>query len=62
LFGPPRFTAASTNVPARRLERFSDGWDQHLETVVDIRSITMAEALEEIEAFKTTARCAERGV
>jgi hypothetical protein len=42
-------------VPADRLDEFFDGWDQHAETIVDIRPMTLSAALAEIEEFKQMA-------
>lgn len=42
-------------VPARQLDSFFDGWEEHATTVVDIRPLTMADALAEIRAFRIAA-------
>jgi hypothetical protein len=42
-------------VPAPKLNRFFEGWGQHATIVVDVRPLTVAEALEELRAFRSAA-------
>jgi hypothetical protein len=42
-------------VPGERVDAFFDAWDQHWETVIDIRPLTVAEALSEMQAFREAA-------
>jgi hypothetical protein len=42
-------------VPSRKLDRFFDGWGEHATVVVDVRPLTVAEALEELRAFRDAA-------
>ena len=42
-------------VPARKLNMFFAGWGQHATIVVDVRPLTVAEALEELRAFRSAA-------
>ena len=42
-------------VPASKLDAFFYGWGDYAETVIDIRPMTTAEALEELRAFQTAA-------
>lgn len=39
-------------VPGRQLEEFFGGWGEHAETVIDVRPMTTAEALTELQAFR----------
>lgn len=39
-------------VPGRKLDAFFAGWDQVAETVIDVRPLTVAEALAELTAFR----------
>lgn len=48
-------------VPAADLDRFFDGWDQHAETVVDIRPLMAAEAIDELRSFRLKAEGAGDG-
>jgi hypothetical protein len=45
-------------VPAPKLNRFFEGWGVHATIVVDVRPLTMAEALEELRAFRIAAESA----
>jgi len=38
-------------VPAAKLDEFFNGWREHATVVVDVRPLTVAEALEELRAF-----------
>ena len=42
-------------VPGAKLDRFFDRWDEHAETVTDIRPMTFADAIAEIDRFKADA-------
>ena len=42
-------------VPGSQVDLFFEGWGEHGETLIDIRPMTMAEALAELEAFRSTA-------
>ena len=42
-------------VPGEKLDAFFAEWDQHGETVIDIRPMTIAAALDEIADFRLSA-------
>ena len=42
-------------VPSRKLDEFFRGWGEHATILVDVRPLTVAEALEELRAFRSTA-------
>ena len=42
-------------VPSDRLDEFFERWGEHAETVVDIRPISIADAIKEMENFRTRA-------
>jgi hypothetical protein len=42
-------------VPGDRLDVFFDNWDEHAETVVDIRPLSLATALADLEQFRQAA-------
>ena len=48
-------------VPSRKLDRFFDGWGEHGTIVVDVRPLTVAEALEELRAFRSAVESTQAG-
>jgi hypothetical protein len=55
-FAPPTPIHRNVHyVPAARLDSFFDDWDEHVETIVDIRPLTVTAAFEEIRAFQADA-------
>jgi hypothetical protein len=48
-------------VPARDLDRFFEGWGEHATVVVDVRPLTVAEAIEELRAFRGAAESTQAG-
>jgi hypothetical protein len=42
-------------VPGAKLDEFFDGWDDHAETVIDVRPLTLGEARAELSAFREAA-------
>jgi len=42
-------------VTAGKLNRFFEGWGRHATIVVDVRPLTVGEALEELRAFRSAA-------
>ena len=46
-------------VPGAKLDAFFAGWGQHGETVIDIRPMTLAAALDEIANFRLSAERAD---
>jgi len=47
-------------VPGERLDAFFEGWGEHATTVVDIRQLTLAAALAELEQFRQAAAGAKK--
>ena len=45
-------------VPAGKLDDFFNGWREHATVVVDVRPLTVAEALEELRAFRSAVEVA----
>lgn len=45
-------------VPAGKLDEFFNGWGEHATIVLDVRPLTMAEALEELRAFRSAVEAA----
>jgi len=48
-------------VPSQKLDRFFDGWGGHATIVVDVRALTVVEALEELRAFRSAAESTQAG-
>jgi hypothetical protein len=42
-------------VPGAKLDRFFDHWDEHATTIIDIRPLTIDEAIEELSSFREEA-------
>jgi hypothetical protein len=45
-------------VPARKIDSFFEGWGEHATILVDVRPLTVAEALGELRAFRSAAASA----
>ena len=48
-------------IPAADLDAFFEGWGEHATVVVDVRPLTVAEALEELRSFRLRAEVVSEG-